>query len=150
MSIQEIFVVIKTILVAVDGSNLSEQVIATVENIKLEEQSQIILTYVIANEGAEVEVRADRPHTYGEEMPYKLVEKQLQEYQKRLPCPSQIEIVSGDPAQEIIRTANIYKADLIVLGSRGLTGMKRILLGSVSSMVVADAECSVMVVKPYR
>jgi nucleotide-binding universal stress UspA family protein len=45
-------------------------------------------------------------------------------------------MVTGDPAEEIIRLANIYKIDLIIIGSRGLMGMKRIVQGSVSSQVV--------------
>jgi nucleotide-binding universal stress UspA family protein len=56
-------------------------------------------------------------------------------------------MVTGDPSEEIIRLANIYQADLIVIGSRGLTGMNRILQGSVSSQVVENAHCSVLVVK---
>ena len=48
---------------------------------------------------------------------------------------------------ELVRLANIHQADLIVIGSRGLTGMNRILKGSVSSQVAADAHCSVLVVK---
>jgi nucleotide-binding universal stress UspA family protein len=60
---------------------------------------------------------------------------------------SEIELVTGDPAEEIIRLANIYKADLIVIGSRGLTGMNRIVQGSVSGQVVEEAHCSVFVVK---
>jgi nucleotide-binding universal stress UspA family protein len=55
--------------------------------------------------------------------------------------------VTGDVAEEIVRLANIYKADLIVIGCRGLTGLKRILEGSVSSQVVGEAVCSVLVVK---
>jgi len=35
-----------------------------------------------------------------------------------------------------------------LIGSRGLTGMQKILLGSVSSQIVTDAPCSVLVVKP--
>ncbi|MGA9377200.1 MAG: universal stress protein, partial [Phormidium sp.] len=48
----------------------------------------------------------------------------------------------------IIRLANIHHADLIIIGSRGLTGLKRILERSVSSQVVEDAPCSVLLVKP--
>ena len=38
-------------------------------------------------------------------------------------------------------------ADLIVIGSRGLTGVQRVIEDSVSSLVVAEATCSVLVVK---
>jgi nucleotide-binding universal stress UspA family protein len=83
-------------------------------------------------------------------LPYLHIEKQLQSYQANLPGESIIEIVTGDPAEEIIRLANIYQVDLIAIGSRGLTGVKRIIQGSVSSQVVENAPCSVMVVKPAR
>ncbi|MFM6456178.1 MAG: universal stress protein, partial [Planktothrix sp.] len=79
--------------------------------------------------------------------PYRHIEKQLRGYQDQLDCQTEIEIVVGDPAEEIIRLANIYKADLIIIGSRGLTGVKRIVEGSVSSLVVSEANCSVWVVK---
>ena len=53
----------------------------------------------------------------------------------------------GHPAEVIIQVANQEKADLIVVGSRGLTGIKRYLLGSVSSKVSEHAPCSVMIVR---
>ena len=74
--------------------------------------------------------------------------QQLQSYQEQLPVSSELELVTGDPAEEIIRLGNIYQADLIIIGSRGLTGMKRIVQGSVSSQVVEESSCSVLVVKP--
>jgi nucleotide-binding universal stress UspA family protein len=53
----------------------------------------------------------------------------------------------GDPAEVIIEVANEQQADLIVVGSRGLTGIKRFLLGSVSNKVSHHAPCSVMIVR---
>jgi nucleotide-binding universal stress UspA family protein len=53
----------------------------------------------------------------------------------------------GQPAEVIIDVANQEQADLIVVGSRGLTGIKRYLLGSVSSKVSQHAPCSVMIVR---
>jgi nucleotide-binding universal stress UspA family protein len=53
----------------------------------------------------------------------------------------------GDPAEVIIEIANGQQADLIVVGSRGLTGIKRFLLGSVSNKVSQHASCSVMIVR---
>ncbi|MBD2043508.1 universal stress protein [Microcoleus sp. FACHB-672] len=137
---------LKTILVALDSSDLSEEVIQTLRELQLQPATKIILSNVIPPRSPDLEIEADRPR-FAEE-PYRQIEKQLQVYQADLPCQSELEIVTGDPAEEIIRLANIYQADLIVLGSRGLTGMDRILQGSVSSQVVADAPCSVLVVKP--
>ena len=53
----------------------------------------------------------------------------------------------GQPAEVIIDVANKEKADLIVVGSRGLTGIMRYLLGSVSSKVSEHAPCDVMIVR---
>jgi nucleotide-binding universal stress UspA family protein len=53
----------------------------------------------------------------------------------------------GHPAEVIIDIANQEQADLIVVGSRGLTGIKRYLLGSVSSKVSEHAPCNVMIVR---
>lgn len=139
---------LKTIVVALDASELSERVIQTLQELQLQPATKIILSHVISPPQATLEIVADRPHVDSEEFPHRHIEKQLQSYQAHLPGESELEIVTGDPAEEIIRIANIYQADLIVIGSRGLTGVKRILKGSVSSQVVEDAPCSVLVVKP--
>lgn len=137
----------KKILVALDGSELSEQVVEALEQIHIQSDTKIILAHVLIHSGTNPDVAADRPQADTELIPYQQLER-LQAYQASFPCKSELEIVTGDPAEEIVRLANIHHADLIVIGSRGLTGVNRILQGSVSSQVVEDAACSVMVVKP--
>jgi nucleotide-binding universal stress UspA family protein len=56
-------------------------------------------------------------------------------------------VVHGHPGQEIVKLAESTKADLVVVGSRGLTGTDRYLMGSVSDTVVKYAPCSVLVVR---
>lgn len=56
-------------------------------------------------------------------------------------------VASGSPAEEILRAAERQRADLVVMGSKGLTGLKRVLLGSVSRKVARHAPCSVLVVR---
>jgi nucleotide-binding universal stress UspA family protein len=53
-------------------------------------------------------------------------------------------------AQEIVEVAEEIGAGLIVMGSRGLGGMRRALMGSVSDSVVRHAHCPVMVVRYER
>jgi nucleotide-binding universal stress UspA family protein len=139
--------VLKIIVVALDSSELSDRVMETIQQLQLSPSAKIVLAHVIPATDSELEI-ADRPQSDADTIPYRHIEKQLQAYQASLPFDSELEIVTGDPAEEIIRLANIYHADLIAIGSRGLTGVKRILQGSVSSQVVADANCSVLVVKP--
>lgn len=53
----------------------------------------------------------------------------------------------GDPRSVIADQAEEWSADLIVMGSHGYAGLKRLLLGSVAQHVVSHAPCSVEVVR---
>jgi nucleotide-binding universal stress UspA family protein len=53
----------------------------------------------------------------------------------------------GNPAEEIMKTASQQKADLIVMGAKGLGAIARFLIGSVSTRVVQHAKGSVLVVR---
>ena len=54
----------------------------------------------------------------------------------------------GKAAAEILGVARDVGADLIIVGSKGLTGIERAVLGSVSEKVVREAGCSVEVARP--
>jgi nucleotide-binding universal stress UspA family protein len=56
-------------------------------------------------------------------------------------------VVTGHPAERIVRAAEEYKIELIILGHRGHGVFERWLLGSVSRTVIAYAHCAVMVVR---
>ena len=58
-----------------------------------------------------------------------------------------MEIRHGKASMEIIGYAKSEGIDLIVMGCRGLSGIKELLLGSVSSQVLQHAPCSVTVVR---
>jgi nucleotide-binding universal stress UspA family protein len=53
----------------------------------------------------------------------------------------------GKPEIQIVQEAKEWRADLIVIGSHGYTGFKRLVLGSVAHSVVGHAPCSVEVVR---
>ena len=59
----------------------------------------------------------------------------------------QTHAVEGDPAEAILGVAEETKADLIVVGNKGMTGARRFLLGSVPNNITHHAPCSVMVVR---
>lgn len=139
---------LNNVLVALDGSEISERVIQTLDNLALSKDAKVILCHVFPTPESEMELPADHPQPESPIFSYFHIEKQLQSYQEKLSVTSELELVTGDPAEEIIRLANIYKTDLIIIGSRGLIGMKRIVQRSVSSQVVEEANCSVLVIKP--
>ena len=55
--------------------------------------------------------------------------------------------LEGDPATEIIRYTEAHKVDLVVTGTRGHTGLARLLLGSVARNVLLHAHSSVLIVR---
>ena len=56
-------------------------------------------------------------------------------------------LVSGTPYEQITRVARSKRADLIVIGTHGRTGLAKFLLGSVASRVIATATCPVLTVR---
>lgn len=55
--------------------------------------------------------------------------------------------LKGSPSQELLREAQFWDADVIVVGSRGLSALGRFFLGSVSKTVAAEARCSVRIAR---
>ena len=53
----------------------------------------------------------------------------------------------GHPALTIAKTAAEEGAELVVIGSRGLGGLKKLILGSVSNAVMQEVKCNVLIVK---
>jgi nucleotide-binding universal stress UspA family protein len=62
--------------------------------------------------------------------------------------PARGVVTSGVAWEEIVRTAREEKADMIVMGTHGRTGLDRMLLGSVAERVVRRASCPVLTVRP--
>ena len=56
-------------------------------------------------------------------------------------------VCEGEPPEVIVETARGKKADLIALGTYGRKGLKRLLMGSVTSQVILNSPCDVLVVK---
>jgi nucleotide-binding universal stress UspA family protein len=60
------------------------------------------------------------------------------------------ELAEGSAAAAILRTAEEIDADLIVMGTRGLTGLKYVVLGSVAGHVLRAAPCPVLTLRDER
>jgi nucleotide-binding universal stress UspA family protein len=70
---------------------------------------------------------------------------EIEEWGKQTGVTVSKKLVEGHPAEEIIKEAK--EDDLIVIGSKGRTGIDRVLLGSVAENVARHAPCPVMIVK---
>jgi nucleotide-binding universal stress UspA family protein len=80
------------------------------------------------------------------------LDKQRQQLERLRPPDPKVEIAhrltQGDPAAEILRVAREINCDLIVMGTHGSTGLRRLLMGSVAEGVAREARCPVVIVKP--
>jgi nucleotide-binding universal stress UspA family protein len=61
--------------------------------------------------------------------------------------PYEHRLLTGHPAEEIVRFADEADCELIVMGTHGRTGFKRLLMGSVAEAVVRRARCAVLTFK---
>ena len=66
-------------------------------------------------------------------------------------CPPESKVTShirrGDPSEEIVDLATESGIDLIILGTRGLTGLRHIVMGSVAERTLRRAPCPVLTTK---
>jgi nucleotide-binding universal stress UspA family protein len=60
---------------------------------------------------------------------------------------TQERVLQSDPREALIEEAKKERADLIVVGSHGRTGLEKLVIGSVATHVVTHAPCNVMVVR---
>lgn len=58
-------------------------------------------------------------------------------------------LAHGDITEAILETANAHACDAIVMGSRGMTGLKRLMIGGISNAVAAKSHLPVMIVKRF-
>jgi nucleotide-binding universal stress UspA family protein len=66
------------------------------------------------------------------------------------PVPAECRLTRERPSVALVRLAEAVDADLVVVGTRGRTGIGRVLLGSVAEAVVRSAPCSVLVVRLHN
>lgn len=142
----------RNILVATDGSKHSAA--AASEAIGLAKQNNSALT-VISVVPSELVTPVDIDFTVNQRE--FIAEKEMQEAEKNAKVVKEAAekegvfvkafVLSGKPADAIIETAKEKRADLIVLGSHGRTGLEKLLMGSVAERVIVLAACPVLVVK---
>lgn len=77
----------------------------------------------------------------------KLVTEALEDALKRLGLLGEVRVVVGPPAASIVESAEALGAELLVVATRGRTGLSRVALGSVAERVLRAATCPVLAVR---
>ena len=144
------------ILCALDGSKHSRWVVDALKRVPFPEGSSLLLVHVLDLAKLRLPKGADelaqgamtRAQIMAEEIGRGLLERTKGSLQS-IWSAVESRIIRGHPAEAIMRTAEKQKADLIVMGSRGLADVRAFLLGSVSRKVVMHAGCPVLLIKKH-
>jgi nucleotide-binding universal stress UspA family protein len=83
-----------------------------------------------------------------EESAKKQMEQFIDAYPELKSIPHNVKLLKGTAFIEIINEAKEYKADLIIIGTHGRTGLEHVLFGSTAEKVVRKAPCPVLTIKP--
>lgn len=146
----------KNVLVAVDNSAYSEAALNWIKTIGWGNQTHIKLITVAPRLIDMIDTAHDATRgqilTLEHDALLKTAKTELESQARNLASLFGTERIShqvaeGDPRDLILQTANVMNADLIVVGSHGRTGLEKLLIGSVSQAVAAQAECSVAIVR---
>lgn len=137
---------INRILISVDGSSRSRRVVERAAEMAEKFQAKVVLLHVrqkvldLLGEPYYQQVLNKYIHTAeGIVAPLKmLLEERGIEHE--------VLILEGDPAEAVTVAAVDEKCDLIVMGTRGLSNLQGLALGSVSHKVLQTAECMVLIV----
>jgi nucleotide-binding universal stress UspA family protein len=141
------------ILLATDGSDEAALAAQAATELSRETGSDVHLVYVLPTPAQLI-----GHHLYTDEIRESLIggaerdaETFLKERAEKISSDggkvAETHLRSGDPDKEILRTAEALGVGLIVMGSRGLGAISRMLIGSVSDSVVRHAHCPVFVVR---
>jgi nucleotide-binding universal stress UspA family protein len=138
------------ILVGIDGSDFSLRALEHALFLKEKCGSSVTAVHVVPLPPA---MYGDDPSAamkfleYLETNGQKILSKAKELAEKKNLVIATVMIERADPADEILKLSEKDDYDLIVLGSRGLSGIRKFLLGSVSSKVNEHAKCAVLTVK---
>jgi nucleotide-binding universal stress UspA family protein len=150
----------KTIVCATDGSGHASKAVAIAADLAARYQARLVIVHAVA-EGdipaelqrmAEVEhlvgpADADHPSRVAHALVQKVLDDAAADVGQKLGSDLVTHLETGDPARVILRAVERERADLVVMGSRGLGEIKGLLQGSVSHKIAQLAPCPCLTVK---
>ena len=144
------------ILVATDGSEEAKLAITTAADLAKATNSELHIAYVfptavqrpfpnpiLARPADEMERELEE--AMGQAQSF--LDREVEQVKGEGVSVADTHLVRGQPDREVVHLSEDIDAGLIVMGSRGLGGMRRALMGSVSDSVVRHAHCPVLIVR---
>lgn len=134
------------VLVAIDGSESAKKAFAKSIFLSVKCNSKLDVVHVV-----QCELGGDSATTFEIIDELKRKARKILEECKNDATKNRLQIKTiikiGDPAKIITEIANSKNYDLIIMGNRGMSAFKELLLGSVSLKVMHHARCPVMIVR---
>jgi nucleotide-binding universal stress UspA family protein len=149
------------ILLATDGSEEAQLAARTAGDLAQKTHSELHVVHAfgiapigppvypeaVDLQGIEFEAESDERHRISERRAREVLEAEVEKIRSGGGTVAGEHLVEGRVAPEIVGLAEEIGAGLIVMGSRGLGGIRRALIGSISDLVVRHAHCPVLVVR---
>ncbi|MFD0697957.1 universal stress protein [Paenibacillus sp. GCM10027628] len=137
------------LLVAYDGSELAEKALGRAALIVKTNPLITVNVLVVSPgfNGGRVYASINESLYESEAKYWEEVVQKVKRSLSHLANPHSVTLAHGTPQTEIVKFAEEQDCDLIVMGSRGMSGMKELLLGSVSHYVVQHAHIPVLIEK---
>lgn len=144
-----------TVVVGTDGSATAETAVKHAGKLAADHGARLVIVTAYADEGDEPVSRA-RTRNAPEVITWALTDRHQAEEKARYGKSLAVELgatsvvahaVAGNPPDVLLEMAADFGADVIVVGSKGLTGASRFVLGSVASAVSHHASCDVLIVQ---
>jgi nucleotide-binding universal stress UspA family protein len=144
-----------TVVVGTDGSATAETAVKHAGKLAADHGARLVIVTAYEDDGDDPVSRA-RTRNAPEVIKWALTDRRQAEekarYGKSLAAESGAtsvvaHAVAGNPPDVLLEVAEDFGADVIVVGSKGLTGASRFVLGSVASAVSHHAPCDVLIVQ---
>ncbi|WP_206811199.1 universal stress protein [Paradesulfitobacterium ferrireducens] len=137
---------IRSILVGLDGSKSSRKALQAAVDLSRKLNATVTTLTVVhlpdfSPGGGEVE-ELEQAEKY-----YQPLLQEVKAYGSTLGCDIMTVILKGHPTEQLLQYAEDHQVDLIVIGTRGLGGFKKLLMGSVAQKVVSYSKIPVMVIR---
>ena len=143
----------KRIIVAVDGSSTSTRALRAAINLAIDQHAQLTIAHVVDLVADNVDSPYDLTdyeaslRRSGEQVLKRATAMARKAGVEAKPRLLEVQQVSDRSADEVVRAAKQWKADLIVIGTHGRRGVSHLLLGSMAESVVRIAPTPVLLIR---
>ncbi len=134
----------KTVVVGADDSSTAREAVVVAADVAQNSGSELHIVTAYDPKSVRVEELPEELRYAGGEHPAEALLRRLSELVRERGLEPIVHAAEGDPVDAIVAVAESVDADLIVVGNKGMKGVRRV-LGSVPNSVAHKAPCSVLI-----